>query len=263
MRKPARQYYDRERRKGRRVSAILHLTVLIIAYFGLPDFLLPHPPSEPEAISIDVLPISDISNVKPSPQAPEPKPEPPKPKPEPAPVPITEPKPAPVAPKPKPEPKPEPPKPKPKPSPDTDFNKLLKTLDKTHPKPDEMHDRDKTPTHSKSSNYNPGLPMSISEKDAIRSQFAKCWNVPAGALDAANLAVTLRIQVAEDGSVLKVELTSSGRSRYNSGDSFFRAAADSAMRAVHECSPLQNLPADKYDTWRDMELTFDPKDMLM
>ncbi len=51
-------------------------------------------------------------------------------------------------------------------------------------------------------------------------------------------------------------------SRYNS-DSFFRAAADSALRAVHECSPLKNLPPEKYDTWHYMELNFDPKDMLL
>ena len=43
---------------------------------------------------------------------------------------------------------------------------------------------------------------------------------------------------------------------------FFRAAADSARRAVQECSPLKNLSPEKYQTWRDMEMTFNPKDML-
>ncbi len=33
--------------------------------------------------------------------------------------------------------------------------------------------------------------MSMSEKDAIMSQLAKCWNLPAGAKDADKLAVLI------------------------------------------------------------------------
>ena len=100
----------------------------------------------------------------------------------------------------------------------------------------------------------------MSEKDAIRSQFIKCWNVPAGAKDAGNLIVVLRIALQQDGTVSDVKLANND-ARY-AGDSFFRAAADSAVRAVWMCSPLKNLPPDKYDAWGDMELTFDPSDML-
>ena len=41
------------------------------------------------------------------------------------------------------------------------------------------------------------------------------------------------------------------------------AAADSAVRAVRnpKCSPLE-LPADKYDQWKRIDFTFDPRDML-
>ena len=38
--------------------------------------------------------------------------------------------------------------------------------------------------------------------------------------------------------------------------------SDSALRAVHKCSPLKNLPIDKYGSWRAMELNFDPQDLL-
>jgi len=118
----------------------------------------------------------------------------------------------------------------------------------------------KSQSRTTSQNYDASLPLSMSEKDAIRNQFQKCWDVPAGARDAYNLVVTLHIEVNEDGSVTKAELAHD-ESRYAS-DSFFRAAADSAIRAVQRCSPLKDLPADKYGNWRDMELTFDPKDML-
>lgn len=47
------------------------------------------------------------------------------------------------------------------------------------------------------------------------------------------------------------------------GDSYFRAAADSVLRAIRNprCNPLE-LPADKYDLWKEMTVTFDPREML-
>jgi hypothetical protein len=114
---------------------------------------------------------------------------------------------------------------------------------------------------SASQQYNPALPLSLSEKDAIKGQISKCWNVPAGAKDAQDLIIVLRAQYQKDGSLINVALADKSKSRYAS-DSFFRAAADSAIRAVRMCTPLHNLPPDKYETWRDMEMTFDPKEML-
>ncbi len=66
-----------------------------------------------------------------------------------------------------------------------------------------------------------------------------------------------------DGSVTKVELAAD-KARYYS-DSFFRAAVDSAIRAVEQASPLKNLPADKYnvqDGWSEIDMDFDPHNML-
>ncbi len=82
-------------------------------------------------------------------------------------------------------------------------------------------------------------------------------------IDAANLKVSLHIEVNPDGSVTSVEFAGD-KGRYNS-DSFFRAAVDSAIRAVNMASPLKGLPAEKYnvrDGWREMYMDFDPRDML-
>ena len=83
---------------------------------------------------------------------------------------------------------------------------------------------------------------------------------PIGARDAKNLIVELTLDVNPDRTVANAEIVD--KSRYAS-DSFFRAAADSAMRAVRNprCSPLE-LPADKYDQWKHIDFTFDPRDML-
>jgi hypothetical protein len=79
-----------------------------------------------------------------------------------------------------------------------------------------------------------------------------------GAMDPGSLVVKVKAQYKEDGTLIDVTLLPALQGRYNS-DQYFRAAADSAVRAVHRCSPLKNLDMSKYGSWRDMELTFDPK----
>lgn len=265
-----------ERQKGITLSALLHLLFLILMVFGLPSFLLPSLPPEPAAITVELLPISDVSNVKPSEQAPDVKPEEkPEEKPDPKkptpPVKTAEETPPPPPEKPdekaKEKPKEKPPEPKKdekkNKAKEEDLEAVLKAVRETAQK--EKTDKNKkdsaSPTKSLSDQYNPSLPLSISEKDAIRSQIAKCWNVPAGARNAHELIVVLQIQLEKDGSVIKVALANESKARY-SRDTFFRAAADSAMRAIRQCSPIKNLSPEKYQTWRDMELTFNPKEML-
>jgi hypothetical protein len=104
-----------------------------------------------------------------------------------------------------------------------------------------------------------GSQLSASEMDMVREQIARCWNVPAGARDAKDLVVEIRVQVGEDGTVRTAQIVDSGRM----GDPLYRAAAESARRAFFnpQCTPLK-LPPDKYATWKDMVVDFNPKDAL-
>ena len=104
----------------------------------------------------------------------------------------------------------------------------------------------------------PSKRMSISELHALRRQLYDCWIVPAGAREAKNLIVDIHVSVNPDGTVLNAKVADSGRMR---ADEFFRAAAESALRAVLRCSPLR-LPPNKYEQWKTMTLTFDPKQAL-
>lgn len=105
-----------------------------------------------------------------------------------------------------------------------------------------------------------GEKMTMSEEDALRQQLEGCWNVPFGAKDAENLRVEIFMVINPDRTLREARIVDV--SRYNS-DSFFRAAADSAMRAVRNplCSPFQ-LPPDKYETWKTTTVTFDPSQMF-
>lgn len=263
--------------RGLSLSIMLHTVMLLVAAFGLPALLPDRPEPMPLVMTVDLLPVGAITNVKPSEQpiteekrantakttkpvtASKDKPEPaPKEKPEPAPKDEALPKPADKA-------KPKEEKPKDKPKKDDDFAALLNQLrqENAPDKSKDAKDATNTPENKTRSDapYDESLPLSISEKDAIRSQFLVCWTMPAGAKDAHTLAVRVKITLNQDGSVLTAAIASDQMGRYAS-DTFFRAAADSAVRAVHKCSPLKNLPVDKYGSWREMELNFDPQETL-
>jgi hypothetical protein len=98
-------------------------------------------------------------------------------------------------------------------------------------------------------------------QDAIRSQITPCWNLPTRPESVGPVVVLLRIQLKNDGrllvdpSVLSVTGVNSGNSSYS------RSVANSARRAVILCSPL-NLPSEYYDSWRDVELNFDPSQLF-
>ena len=39
-------------------------------------------------------------------------------------------------------------------------------------------------------------------------------------------------------------------------------AAEAAVRAVHKCTPLEQLPPLDYNEWREIRFTFDPRDLV-
>lgn len=90
----------------------------------------------------------------------------------------------------------------------------------------------------------------------------QCWNIPAGAKGAAGLRVTIHVRLSPDGKLIgPPKVLDSGRMNL-AGQEFFRTAAESALRAVRKCAPFDFLPKDQYDLWRDMEIIFDPENIL-
>lgn len=287
-------------RNGLIQSFLLHGIIIAVVMFGLPSFV-DKLPSEEHFVTVEVVNISDKTNLKPRSVKPKPKPQPkknvqtkpkpslpepnrkpkvtPKPKPEPAPVakakPVIKQK---EFPEPKPTTKPEPKKapepkkeekPEPKPEQEVDdFASVLKSVEQLEDKDTKNDEQQFSDVESFLSNvddpkkYKAGEPLSQSEKGAIRQQIQRNWSLPAGAKGAQNMVVTLRIALARDGTVRNVEINDSLR---YSADPFYKAMADSARRAVLKSSPLKDLPPEKYDVkdgWRDLELSFDPRDMF-
>ena len=99
--------------------------------------------------------------------------------------------------------------------------------------------------------------LSASEMDALRQRLAGCWSIPAGVDDANALKVSVRFRLDRSGELeARPEVIAGGAS---SGPG--RTAAESAVRAVQKCAPF-NLPSDKYETWSEVVVNFDPSDMF-
>ena len=102
--------------------------------------------------------------------------------------------------------------------------------------------------------------VTMSEIDVLRQQIAGCWNIAAGARQAEALSVEIEMRMNPDATVQTAQVVDGTRMN---ADPFFRAAAESALRALShpDCIPLK-LPVGKYEVWKSFTFNFDPKNML-
>ena len=95
--------------------------------------------------------------------------------------------------------------------------------------------------------------LSQTELDKIKNYVGKCWETSIGASEV-KMIIPLKVSANIDGSINSVEIVEN--SMYLK-DSFYRATADSARRAVLECSPLP-LPKNKAELFKSFIFDFDP-----
>ncbi len=114
-------------------------------------------------------------------------------------------------------------------------------------------------------NANPGLgapngqaaQLSQSELDALRARLRELWNPPVGAGNLDELVVVVEVRFRPDGTVEgQPRVLSSGRTPMAA------AARDSAVRALLRGQPFTMLRREHYDLWKDIEIKFDPREMM-
>ncbi len=270
---------DDSLKSGLAVSVGLHVLLFAFLFITLPR-LIPPLPAHRSPIPFEIVTIAEITNTRISTDEAKPSPPPPAAPTAAAPQPQSKPAPEPVKktqPKiedivealkavPKPAEKPKPPAEKPAQTQDL-LGSVLKDVAKMKPglKSDQKADS-KTSSATEGAGtataVGPALStrLTITEEDALRRQIEQCWNPPIGARDAQNLIVEVIIDVNMDRTVANADVVDKGR---YASDPFFRAAADAAIRALRNprCSPLELAP-DKYEQWKRINFTFDPRDML-
>lgn len=287
-------------RRAAYYSAGLHLGIVLFAAVIWPLLNFDREMPEP-IVPVEIVASLPQSKTEPKPEPqPEPAPEPPKEaKPEPPQPTPPQPPPPPQPPAPQvekqpeavPLPKPQPPKPEPpkettqpqqpepqvrpvvkeKPEPPAPNKNLMASVLKTVEKLDQEQKKTADKPAPKAESATPPTPNATVSNldrtrreaqlgDLVRQQIKQCWNVPAGAKDIQNMVVEIQMQLGPDGTVQRAVPRDTGRM---GSDPFYRTLAESAMRAVlnPRCNPLR-LPADSYDIWRDMTLSFSPKDLV-
>ena len=240
-------------------SAVFHALVFAAALFSFQRNF--ETPPETHMVPVDLVTIADTTNVQA--QAPEAKPEPekmdlpvlpPEPPPEPQ---MQAVEPAPDVPMPKFKLAKEKPKPagkpgeKPKKTAADDFNSLLNKL--TAP---EKPVKNVKPGPRVIQGAGLGTAMTADIADALRSQIRRCWSLQIFPPNPADAIVDYHLRLNRDGTVASAELLTLN------GNSFTRAAAEAASRAIYSCQPYR-LPPDRYNVWSEISpLRFDPRQMM-
>jgi len=99
--------------------------------------------------------------------------------------------------------------------------------------------------------------LSQSEIDALRARISSCWSPPAGVNAATKIYVVLRVLFKQDASMSREPVLVEG-----TASPLGPALAESAKRALLLCQPFTMLKPEHYDQWKDLELKFDPQELL-
>ena len=102
--------------------------------------------------------------------------------------------------------------------------------------------------------------LSLSEEDALKAQIFGCWSIPLGLPYNENLLVRIKLQLNPDGTVIQSEILDHARMN-KPGQGFYKVLAESALRAIKLCQPLR-VPTTGYERWKELQLNFDAREML-
>ena len=140
-----------------------------------------------------------------------------------------------------------------------DTNQIAALIDKAKEESAKVEKSEKKLTQSSVKNsFATGL--TLSEEDALRAQIFGCWTVPLGLPYDDNLLVRIKLELKQDGTISKSEILDHERMN-RPGQKFYKILAESALRAVRICQPLR-VPQTGYEKWKNIQLNFNPSEML-
>ncbi len=105
-----------------------------------------------------------------------------------------------------------------------------------------------------------GPPLTGGEKEGLRVTISRCWNVGSLSTDALGTTVVVSVEMEQSGrpitgSIRMVDFR-------GGSEAAARQAFEAARRAIIRCGTSGfRLPVEKYDHWREIEMTFTPEGM--
>jgi hypothetical protein len=140
-----------------------------------------------------------------------------------------------------------------------DTNNIAALIDKSKVESAETNTKQDKVTQDQDKKYSFGA-LTLSEEDALKAQIFGCWSIPLGLPYNENLLVRIKLQLKPDGTIIKTEILDHARMN-KPGQGFYKVLAESALRAVKLCQPLR-VPSKGYERWKELQLNFDAREML-
>ena len=140
-----------------------------------------------------------------------------------------------------------------------DPNNIAALIDKSKEEAAETNDKINKITQSNQKKVSSSA-LTLSEEDALKAQIFGCWSIPLGLPYNENLLVRIKLSLKPDGTVVNSEILDHARMN-KPGQGFYKVLAESALRAIRLCQPL-SVPSTGYERWKDLQLNFDAREML-
>jgi hypothetical protein len=140
-----------------------------------------------------------------------------------------------------------------------DTNNIAALIDKAKEKKADVINKTDKVTQDRDKNLDI-VGLSLSEEDALKAQIFGCWSIPLGLPYDEKLLVKIKLKLKPDGTVIRTEILNHERMN-KPGQGFYKVLAESALRAIQLCQPLR-VPTTGYERWKDLQLNFDAREML-
>jgi hypothetical protein len=225
-------------RLGILISALLHAGLVGLLFLSFSK-KIDLPTESTPVVPVDLVTISDQTNIAPAVKPDDTPPE--APTLEPPPVPETAPPKVEIAPE------------KKAPAEKFDINDIEKTLAKHKPVNAKVASRTVQAAGL-------GTAMTADLASVLQSMVYRCWSPPVGAPHPERLIVNYELFLNRDGSIAQPPQLLADSASAAASDPYMAAAAGAARRAIYTCAPYR-LPADRYNQWRDVKFTFDPRQL--
>jgi outer membrane biosynthesis protein TonB len=138
-----------------------------------------------------------------------------------------------------------------------DADKIAALLDQRAPERKAVTGEQLSPAPTLGTAMGNAAQLSQSELDALRARLMALWNPPVGIQNPEDFVIRIRLHIGRDRRLQAPPLVvTSGRGQ------LFMTARDSAVRAVLRGQPFDMLKPEHYEIWKDIEVTFDPREMF-
>ena len=112
-------------------------------------------------------------------------------------------------------------------------------------------------------------PQEIERLKKLEAQISDCWSIPLGLPLDEDLVVKIKLELNQDGTILRSEISDHGKNRlnYEAGQGFYAVLVESLFRAIRLCQPLI-VPTTGYRFTNGygrsivLQLNFDARELL-